>query len=461
MKHAHVAAGALLLSGFVLGKGAARALDLGAPPDGVQATTTVGLTPAPTEGTGTREEEADPEEDGDAEETPAAPGPEKTVIHHVDEDALESSALAPTAPPRKRGNWQVGVELKRALDSLQPKGQFIVANRGGERVQTTLRADLQEAAENILKDYQVPAGGVIMMDPRTGAILAAAGHSEDGSLGRELAVVPMAPAASIFKIVTGAALLEKGVSSEEETCFVGGRRRVKSRDLTNAAPSKGNCVTFSQALAKSANIPFARMTQEHLKTTDLEKWAGLFQFNRPLPLGVPLSPAFIPQPGGLDFAATGAGFGDVRMSALHGALIASAIANDGIMPTPALWKDGVTGAGRKVMDGNHARVIGAMMEMTVTEGTARKAFRERRRYALGNVRAAGKTGSLAEQGPFRDYSWFVGYAPAENPTVVVSTFIMNDAQWRIRASYVGREMLANALLKGHKTYRPAKDVARR
>ena len=58
---------------------------------------------------------------------------------------------------------------------------------------------------------------------------------------------------------------------------------------------------------------------------------------------------------------------------------------------------------------------------------------------MGSIRVAGKTGSLAEQGPFRDYSWFVGFAPVENPQVAVATFVMNNAQWRVRADHPGYE----------------------
>jgi cell division protein FtsI/penicillin-binding protein 2 len=54
---------------------------------------------------------------------------------------------------------------------------------------------------------------------------------------------------------------------------------------------------------------------------------------------------------------------------------------------------------------------------------------------------AGKTGSLNEQKPFRDHSWFVGYAPAEDPQVVVATVVVNGPLWRVRAPWVAREAL--------------------
>lgn len=55
--------------------------------------------------------------------------------------------------------------------------------------------------------------------------------------------------------------------------------------------------------------------------------------------------------------------------------------------------------------------------------------------------AVGKTGSLADKKPFRDYSWFVGFAPKEDPKIAVAAVIVNDPKWRIRATWLGREAM--------------------
>jgi cell division protein FtsI/penicillin-binding protein 2 len=79
-----------------------------------------------------------------------------------------------------------------------------------------------------------------------------------------------------------------------------------------------------------------------------------------------------------------------------------------------------------------------MMEETVRSGTARKIFSQRG-FALKD--AAGKTGSLADKSPYRDYSWFVGYSPREKPKVAVAAVIVNDMRWRIRAPFLAREAM--------------------
>jgi cell division protein FtsI/penicillin-binding protein 2 len=81
-----------------------------------------------------------------------------------------------------------------------------------------------------------------------------------------------------------------------------------------------------------------------------------------------------------------------------------------------------------------------MMRETVIAGTARKAFR-RVASPMRGVTVAGKTGSLSDVRPFRDYSWFVGYAPADRPEVAIATLVVNDRLWHARASQVAREAL--------------------
>jgi penicillin-binding protein A len=94
----------------------------------------------------------------------------------------------------------------------------------------------------------------------------------------------------------------------------------------------------------------------------------------------------------------------------------------------------------RVVDENVASELGTMMRSTVTAGTARRVFR-RTASGLRGVAVAGKTGSLADPNPFRDYTWFVGFAPAERPEVVVASVVVNGRLWHARAPLVAKEAL--------------------
>ena len=97
------------------------------------------------------------------------------------------------------------------------------------------------------------------------------------------------------------------------------------------------------------------------------------------------------------------------------------------------------------------------MLATVKKGSARRAFLERRRPAMGSLGAGGKTGSLfIKSKAGQDLTWFVGFAPADKPEIAVAAYVINGPKWRIRAPYMGREAMRSALLKTS-PYRPTQD----
>jgi peptidoglycan glycosyltransferase len=269
----------------------------------------------------------------------------------------------------------------------------------------------------------------------------------------------MSPAASIFKIVTAAALLEEGVSPDQRVCYHGGKRRIQPSHLADS-PLDASCVTMAEALGHSTNVAFAKLAHRHLAPEALRREAERLFFNVPVEVnGAPTgeSPATIPDEP-FAFASTAAGFSpDVRLTPLHAALMAATVGNAGQL-VPLRLVDSVDGqplpvpAPRQVLSAETAHALAQMMELTVSEGTARRAFRERRQPALP-VPVAGKTGSLDEHGPFRDHSWFVGFAPAEAPTIAVAVVIVNEPRWRVRAPWVAREALRSYLLD-QSPYRP-------
>jgi cell division protein FtsI/penicillin-binding protein 2 len=160
----------------------------------------------------------------------------------------------------------------------------------------------------------------------------------------------------------------------------------------------------------------------------------------------PVSRAEIPtEP--FDFATTAAGFGPVTLSPLHGAALAAAIGRGGLLYPPHLVEKEETGGLHPVrlMPEALAEQLGDMMELAVQQGTARKAFRGRRRQQLD---AAGKTGSITTHEPFRDYSWFVGFAPRRDPRIAVAAMIVNGPMWRVHATTIAEAILEN-YLKSH------------
>jgi penicillin-binding protein A len=321
-------------------------------------------------------------------------------------------------------------------------GRLRVTNLGVDRL-LTLEPSLQDALTQLLETYQTPYAAVVVLEPSTGRVLAMAEHSEANPSLRGLATKALFPAASVFKLVTATALLDAGLGPDDVGCAHGGKRHIQARLLEDSSADQ-TCLSLVEAMGRSANAVFAKLTHQHLSAERLLAAADALHFNRPFEFPVPtdVSLARVPSDS-LGLATTGAGFGDVYLSPLHGAMLASVAANRGLWRAPVLFEDQVDGAAptERVLSSEQATALVQMMEETVKHGTARRFFR-------GSLRSAvGKTGSLADKPPlpFRDYTWFVGFAPRDTPRLAVAAVVVNDPRWRIHAPWLAGQALRLAL----------------
>jgi cell division protein FtsI/penicillin-binding protein 2 len=106
---------------------------------------------------------------------------------------------------------------------------------------------------------------------------------------------------------------------------------------------------------------------------------------------------------------------------------------------------------RRAITADIASEVGHMMEATCAKGTAARAFHGGRRDGgelPGNVKVAGKTGTLAQTAPYYlEYSWFVGYAPADHPTMSIAVVLGNAESWWMKGHQAARMVLAAAVGK--------------
>src|SRR5204863_3909802 len=87
-------------------------------------------------------------------------------------------------------------------------GAYLAKTAEGKQARLTLDPKLQGSMEKLLRMYKPVGAAIVALDPKTGKVLALAEYGE-GSATKSLY-----PAASVFKIITGAALLEKGVNPD-------------------------------------------------------------------------------------------------------------------------------------------------------------------------------------------------------------------------------------------------------
>lgn len=324
----------------------------------------------------------------------------------------------------------------------------------GSTARLSLDPGFQRAMEDLFARYEVPWGALVAIEPSSGRVRAYVSHSSAERDAGDLVRDARAPAASVFKVITAAALLDAGVGPATRVCYHGGRSRLLADHLVENPRLDTACATLEEAMGSSINAVFARLADRHLDPPTLARYASAFGFGEALPFDVPTTASAFDIPTDrLEFARTAAGFWHSHLSPLHGALIAATIANDGRMPRPSIvdtvrdrqgrvvWEHR-PGIVRQVIGRLTARALNWMMRRTVTHGTARRAFwSERGLPFLPGIAVAGKTGTLTSERPYRGYTWWVGFAPADAPAIAVAALVVNRPLWRIKASVVAREAL--------------------
>jgi cell division protein FtsI/penicillin-binding protein 2 len=326
----------------------------------------------------------------------------------------------------------------------------------GGKVVYAINEAMQHRVEKLLTDFQVPYGIFVAIEPKTGRILATVSHSSVQPGWEKGAYYNLYPMASLFKIVTAtAALEEKKVSADTPFAFNGRLASQNPKYWRIKAGRGGQQMPLSTAMGKSVNPVFGRLAGEVVGRDPLLKYAQRYGFNQNIFPGSPVTPSRAPAPGTIDqLMLMGAGLNhEVKVSPLHAAAIMATVANGGIMMAPSLAKEILDARGsvlftqkpeplRTVITPETAASLARMLSSTVISGTSRKAFHDRRgRPMLASLRIAAKTGSIDGTDPVGHYSWFVAYAPMEDPQIALAALVINQNKWRIKATNVGEQAL--------------------
>lgn len=374
----------------------------------------------------------------------------------LDLAAATPVGLGPDAPTLAKAAKTADPDFPTLATDLG-ESRLIQELSDGHRILYTLDPVLQDAALQIFRNREVPYAAAVVLDVRDNAVLALAGHSSmDPEVDPlEIATTAWAPAASTFKLVTAASLLAgKFINTKTRVCFSGGLHGITDELLADDPRRDERCDDLGGAVAHSHNVVIAKLALKHLSADTLRATTRAFKFDSEIPFEFPVerSPALIPADA-KERARVAAGFWHVDMSPLHGALLASVFARDGVFQAPhvisqVLGPDGVDRTPtlpktERVLAKEVADAVGAMMMRTTTEGTARSSFVDRKGVSyIADVAVAGKTGSLTgKRAPGLNYNWFVGYAPADRPEIAFAVLLANSPKWQIKAHYAARRLV--------------------
>ncbi len=315
----------------------------------------------------------------------------------------------------------------------------------GDNVITTLDVDLQKAASDALGGR---TGAVVVLEPDTGKILAMvsepgfdpntlsedwdfliSGDNTDAQLLNR-AAQGVYPPGSVFKIVT---LLEyirehpddwRNYSFDCNGIYDSGEYTISC--YHNNVHGHQN---IGEAFAKSCNGAFASLGLT-LDQDAMRELTTQLMFNTELPVSIEYSKSSYAMGSGADnweILQTSIGQGSTQMTPLHVAMITAAAANGGLLMKPYLIDHVESEAGEEVkkftpeaygalMTADEAEILGTAMRMVVTEGTGSAVYTEA-------YEAAGKTGSAEFETGKETHAWFTGYAPLDDPQIVVTVIV--------------------------------------
>ena len=321
--------------------------------------------------------------------------------------------------------------------------------RPATAVHSSIDAEVQRAAD-AAKGPRL--GGVAVVRPRTGEILALAGIAFSG----------LQPPGSTFKIVTLAGVLEHKLAGPNSKYPVETKAVIEGVDLENAnGESCGGSLRAS--FAHSCNSVFAPLGTR-LGPVRLVKTAEQFGFNADP--GIPgAATSTIPPAAeigdGLAVGSSAIGQGKVQATALQMAWVAATIAGRGRRPRLTLER-GLPPRRTQVVPTGVAQLVGSMMESVVREGTGGAA-------AISGIRVAGKTGTAElkdttepdctpspdpaaapcpapePDDPTDTDAWFAAYAPADEPRVAVGVLLVQAGVGGETAAPVAQAVLRAGL----------------
>ncbi|MFZ5595533.1 MAG: peptidoglycan D,D-transpeptidase FtsI family protein [Bacillota bacterium] len=335
------------------------------------------------------------------------------------------------------------------------------ADRARSDVVTTIDADIQETVERVM-DRRVEKGCVVVMDTKTGDILAMASRpsfSTDPALAGSLSdpdsecyvnqAISLFQPGSVFKVAVAAAALSEGVVKPGSLFYCGGAGEKPVRCWKDEGHGY---ITFEEAFSQSCNPVFVKVARE-LGAQRLINYARAMGLDNQEIAGWPVSPDRRQDlgliAGKYNLENSSVGQGPVLATPLQITAMTNTIAAGGIYLQPRLVMKVLPSGGtpRKIESAAPVRVISPevarqvreMMVLTTREGLGRNAW-------VAGGGSAGKTGS-AQLGGGSDVvnAWFSGFAPINSPRYTITVMVRDGDSGAGTAAPVFREIMDKIL----------------
>jgi penicillin-binding protein A len=344
--------------------------------------------------------------------------------------------------------------------------RFTDSEEQGNRVRLTIDTRLQEAVRAALGDER---GAIVALDPASGEVKAMwsnpsfdpeplASHSSKeqkqywSSLDPASPTGPLVsiattrgyPPGSTFKVVTAAAALESGEYDRRSRFDDPDRLDLPLTDdtltnFTNSACTGTGSIDLFTALEISCDTTFAMIGLEI--PDELHETAEEFGFNEEIPFDVRTEASSypeIPDDRAPERAKAAIGQQDVVATPLQMALVAAGVANGGEVLRPRLVREVIDPTGgiverydpevlSEAMSPDTADEVTEMMVAAVATGTGTAA-------QISGVEVAGKTGTAQTVEGANPHTWFIAFAPADDPQIAIAVIVENGGSFGSEAT---------------------------
>lgn len=353
--------------------------------------------------------------------------------------------------------------IRSGMNSEEKKGNNLIL---------TVDSNVQKAAYDAMGDDK---GGIAVMNPKTGEMLALVSKPsfDPGNIDndfKELSTndkdTPLLnrstkgyyPPGSTFKIITASSALQNIPDVEEQTFNCKGKLSFGKYSLSDFNGEVHGRIKIDKAFKESCNFTFGTLGMQ-LGYTNLKNTAEGYMFNKNIEtnddhdsLHIKAGTISIADPKSrASLAQDAIGQNMVAANPMDMLLAASAVANNGNMMKPYIVKQIKDSYGNVIEEKKPQVLTNAItpeianklkgyMISVVKGGTGTKA-------KIKGITVAGKTGTAQDAAMGETHSWFVAFAPAENPQIAIAVIVENGGTGGTKAAGIARDVLKSYFKK--------------
>ncbi|MBQ2897400.1 MAG: peptidoglycan glycosyltransferase [Clostridia bacterium] len=325
------------------------------------------------------------------------------------------------------------------LTGLSDLTEQISGNKKGDTVTLTISNKLQNAASKVMGNRN---GAVVAIQPKTGEVLCMLSNpsfspdsqslQEKWSLLNDDETSPFVARAtnglyapgSIFKTILLCAALDNELENIE--IDDNGEYTVGNKTFTNSGQKAFGRISLEESYAVSSNVAFMQ-TGDILGQETVKNYMKKFKIADKIPFELTVAKSRFDYDETLnkaDFAQLCIGQGKLLVTPFQMALMVSGIANNGILQKPYIVSKVTSSLGiavestkpqiwDRIVSASTAAKVTEYMTTVVDSGTGYNA-------KINGIKVAGKTGTAENEVEGKEHTWFVGFAPADDPTIAVA-----------------------------------------